>query len=291
MRLIDALFAVTVAVLWGGNFIAAKYSVAYFPPFFATALRFVIVSALLLPFVTPPSRAQITHILPVAIMSSLHFSLMFVALSYHLDIASCAVISQMGVPFACILGAIFLGDRIGLWRAGGILIAFSGITLVAGSPQLLNNLTPFYIMIASTFCWGSANVLIKRAQGIPSMTLLAWVSLFTIPILFLLSFLLEGSHWQLLAAPPPPAVLALCYTAIGSTVIAYGLWYKLLSQFDVSQIAPFSLLAPVFGIGFGQLFFHEALTPKIIAGGILTIAGVAVIVIRRPKTIPLGEPI
>lgn len=289
MRLIDTLFAIAVAVLWGGNFVAAKISVGYFPPFYATALRFIMVSALMLPFVPRPTLAQMKRILPVAIASSLHFSLMLLALSQGLGVASCAVLGQMGVPFACMLGALFLGDRIGIWRISGIAIAFLGVAIVAGTPNILADMTPFYTILASTFCWGGANVLIKRAHGIPSLALLAWVSLFTIPILLVLSFLIEDHHMQLLASPPLKESLALLYTIIGSTVIAYGLWYRLLSQFDISQVAPFSLLAPVFGIAFGQLFYEEALTLHIIGGGLLTIAGVAIIVLRRPKTIPLGE--
>lgn len=289
MRFIDILFAVTVALMWGGNFIAAKYAITYFPSFFVTALRFIIVATVLIPFVPRPSRAQMKRILPVAVTSSLHFSLMYLALSYHIEVASCAVIGQMGVPFACILGAIFLRDRIGIWRISGIVIAFVGIGIVAGTPNLLSDMTPFYIMIASTFCWGCANVFIKRTHGINNMALLAWVSLFTVPILLCLSFLMEGNQFPLLMSPPLVPVLGLCYTAVCSTIIAYGLWYRLIAQFDISQVAPFSLLTPIFGTVFAQLFFQEALTLHIIAGGILTIAGVGVIVLRRPKTIPLGE--
>jgi O-acetylserine/cysteine efflux transporter len=289
MRVLDICFAITVAVMWGGNFVAGKYGVAYFPPIFITGLRFVLVAAMLLPFVPRPSVRQMRIIFPIAVMSTLHFSLLFAALAEGMDIASCAVIGQLGVPFACILGAIFLKDRVGIWRISGIAIAFIGVAIVAGTPNILDNMTAFYIMLGGTFSWGSVNVLVKRAHDIPSMTLLAWVSLFTIPMLFGLSYVVEGNNLPLLESPPLSAVTALFYTAIGSTVVAYGLWYKLLSQYDVSQVTPFSLLAPVFGIAFGQMFFTEELTLQIIIGGLLTIAGVALIVLRRPKTLPLGE--
>ncbi len=289
MRLLDIFFAVTVAVMWGGNFISAKYGVAYFPPFFITTLRFICVSAMLLPFVARPTRAQMTAIIPIAAMSTMHFSLLFVALAEGLEISSCALVGQLGVPIACILGAVFLKDRIGIWRISGIVIAFIGIAIVAGTPNIMAHPLAFYMALGSTFSWGVANVLIKRLQGINSMTLLAWISLFTIPMLVPLSLALEPGAITLLASPPLSALLSILYTAIGSTIIAYGLWYHLLARYNVSQVTPFSLLTPVFGIGFGQLFFAEVLTFEVILGGLLTIAGVAVIVIRRPKTILLGE--
>jgi O-acetylserine/cysteine efflux transporter len=283
------LFAVSVAVLWGGNFVAAKYSVSYFPGFFVSVLRFVAVSALLLPFVPRPTRKQIIAIIPLAGMSMLHFSLLFVALEQGLDVASCALIGQLGVPIACILGAIFLNDRIGLWRIGGIVIAFAGISVVAGTPNILAHMTAFYLALGSTFTWGVANVLVKKLHGISHMTLLAWVSVFSVPYIGVLSYIFEPNSIPLLYSPPWQPVVSLAYTVVCSTIMAYGFWYYLLNRYNVSQVAPFSLLTPVFGIGFAQFFFTEELTLQVILGGIMTILGVAIIVMRRPKTIPLGE--
>ena len=289
MRPLDIASAILVPILWGANFVAAKYGVAFFPPFLLTALRFVMVSLILVPLVARPTFGQLKQIAILSTMSTLHFSLIFVAIYYQLDIASSALIGQLGVPFACILGAIFLDDRIGIWRISGIIIAFLGIGVVSGAPNILEHLNGFYAALGSTVTWGIANVLIKRIHGVSSMSMLAWMGLCTVPMLFALSYIFEYAQWPHLANAPLSAVLGLTYTAICSTILAYGLWYNLLTRFSVSQVTPYSLVTPVFGIGFGQLFFHEELTMQIIIGGLVTIVGVAVIVIRRPKTIMLGE--
>jgi len=288
MRPLDIFSAIMVAVFWGGNFVAAKYGVAYFPPFLLTAIRFIIASLILIPLVPRPTFAQMKQIAVLSSMSTLHFSLIFVALYLGLDIASCALIGQLGVPFACILGAIFLQDRIGVWRVSGIVIAFLGTAIVAGTPHIFEHLPGFYAALASTFTWGVANVLIKRITNINSMSLLAWMGLFTVPMLLALSLVFEP-NWPAFTDVPLTAVLGLGYTAIFSTLVAYGLWYYLLGKYTVSQVSPYSLLTPIFGIAFGQMFFTEELTAQVIIGGIITIVGVTVIVIRRPKTIPLGE--
>lgn len=280
--------AVMVAVFWGGNFVAAKFGVAYFPPFLLTALRFIIASAILLPLVPRPEKRHMKDIFFLSTMSTLHFSLIFVALYRGLDIASSALIGQLGVPFACILGAIFLNDKLGMVRISGIIIAFFGTAIVAGAPNIVEHLPAFYAALGSTFTWGVANVLIKRIQNINSMSLLAWVSLFTVPQLLLLSLLFEP-HWPAFTDVPLSAALGVGYTALCSTLIAYGMWYYLLGKYTVTQVSPYGLLTPIFGIAFGQLFFTEQLTAEVIVGGIITIVGVTVIVFRRPKTIPLGE--
>ncbi len=288
MRPLHLLFAVLVAVLWGGNFIAAKYSVAYFPPFLVTALRFALVALMMVPFVPRPTLQQLRRLLPIAVMSTLHFSLLFVALHRQLDISTAALIGQLGVPFACLLGVIFLKDTLGPWRIGGIAISFAGMAVILGAPNISANPTAFFIGLASALTWGAANVLIKRVEDMGSMQMLAWVSVLIIPIALVLSLLFEPSLPPFLEAPPE-ALAGLLYTAFFSTVVAYGLWYMLLSRYTVSQVTPFQMLTPIFGIAFGKWFFAEQLTPELLWGGALTIIGVAVIVIRRPKTLPLGE--
>ena len=289
MRPLDIFAAFMVSVLWGANFVAAKFGTAFFPPFLLTGMRFTIVSLILIPFVPRPTLPQIKQIALLATMSTLHFSLIFVAIYLGLDIASGALIGQLGVPFACILGAIFLGDRIGPWRIAGIIIAFIGTVIVAGAPNIPSHLPGFYAALGSTMTWGIANILIKRIHGVSSMSLLAWMGLCTIPMLFVLSCIFEHNTWPVLTAAPLSALLGVLYTALCSTIIAYGLWYYLLARHSVSQVTPYSLLTPVFGIAFGEIFFKEMLTMPVIVGGIITIIGVAIIVLRRPKTILLGE--
>lgn len=288
MSALHVFFAISVAFIWGCNFVAAKYGVAYYPPFLLTAIRFTAVSVILLPFVPRPSWAQFKRIMLISTMSSLHFSLIFVALAWELDIPSSTLIGQLGVPFACLLGVVFLGDRLGLWRISGIIIAFAGTLIVSGTPNIAAHLPGFYAALASTLTWGVANVLVKRVSELNPMSLLAWMGACTVPTLFTLAYLFEPT-WPDLFHPPLSAFAGVSFTIICSTILAYGLWYFLLSRYDVSQVAPFSLMTPIFGIMAGQLFFHEDLTWQVIVGGLVTLVGVAIIVLRRPKTIPLGE--
>lgn len=289
MSPLHVFFAISVALIWGCNFVAARFGVAYYPPFLLTALRFTAASVILIPLVPRPTWPQLKQIMLISTMSSLHFSLIFVALALHLDIASSALIGQLGVPFACLLGVIFLGDRLGIWRIGGIIIAFLGTMIVAGTPAISEHLPAFYAALGSTLTWGIANVMVKRVSDVGSMSLLAWIGLCTVPMLFTLSLIFEYQDWPPIFSPPLSAFLGVSFTVFFSTIIAYGLWYFLLSHYSVSQVTPYSLLTPAFGIAAGQVFFTETLSPQTIIGGIITILGVAVIVLRRPRTIPLGE--
>ena len=71
--------------------------------------------------------------------------------------------------------------------------------------------------------------------------------------------------------------------AILVTVISYVMWYRILRRYSVNQAMPFTLLVPVIGVLAAALLLDEPLTLRVILGGVATIAGVAVIVLRRPK--------
>lgn len=290
MRAVDIFSGILVAALWGGNYTASKIGIAHFSPFFFTALRYGTVAAMLLPFMPRPTKSQMKAIaIQAFFLGVMHIALLVLSLQLGLTIASSAIVVQLGVPFSCILGVLFLKDRIGKWRLGGLLLAFGGIAIVAGAPNITEHPLAFCIGVASAMSWAIANLLVKRMGDVSALQLSAWMGLFAFPPLVIISAIFEPNQWQLLPSTPFDVIMSIVYSSIGSTIIAYTLWYYLLKKYDVTQVSPFSLLAPIFGTAFGQMFFAEQLSSQLIIGGIVTVAGVAVIIARRPKIAVLGK--
>ncbi len=290
MPVFHIFLAICVAAIWGGNFVAAKYGLAYFPPFLLSSLRFIIVAAALFPFLPKVSLLEIRRIAVLSFtLGTLHLAMLFYSMYLGLNIASTAIISQMGVPFACILSAIFLNDRLGKWRTGGMVVAFIGIAIVSGSPNAFDHPLGTVISFMAAFFWGAANLLMKNIGMINIFRLLAWLSLFTAPQLLLISYLFESEQINLLINMPIDIAWSVAYTAFVSTIGGYGMWYYLMARYPMTQVAPFSLLVPIFSIAFGKVFFSEALPIQTLLGGAIAIIGVAVIIIRRPKLAALGE--
>lgn len=286
------LACILVAALWGGNFVAAKIAMEHYPPLLYASLRFFGVALLLAPFLRWPTGHWKDLNIFALTLGTLHFSFTFVAIHMGLDIPTAILTSQMGVPFSCVLGAIMLKDRLGPWRSFGLMIAFLGLLVIAGSPNLREHMTAFWLMLTGAFFWSLSNIQIKKLADLPIFTTLGWTSLISAPQLLLISLIMEGSSLPYLAPTllPLKASLAVVYSIIGSTVIAYGLWYRLLGKHKVSQVVPFSLLIPFFGITAGVLILGEPLTTSTIIGGIITLSGVGTIVIRKPKMFRGQEP-
>jgi O-acetylserine/cysteine efflux transporter len=57
-------------------------------------------------------------------------------------------------------------------------------------------------------------------------------------------------------------------------------YYYLLQRYEVSLIAPMSLLSPILGVIFGVTILGEPLTGRIAIGAAVAFAGVAILAIR-----------
>jgi O-acetylserine/cysteine efflux transporter len=219
----------------------------------------------------------------------MHFSLPYLGMQLGLNVASTAITAQLGIPFSCLLGAIIMNDKLGRWRTLGMVISFGGMLIVFGEPNVLDHKDGFLCVLIGAVFWGICNVLLKQVKGIAMLQMLAWMAVFTVPPVLIISFIFEPGAWHTLYNIPHSALMGLLYTVLISTVIAHSGWYFLLQTYPITYVAPYSLMTPVAGALFALWFFGEVITFNLILGGFITLAGVAIIVARRPK-IAILEP-
>jgi len=242
-----------------------------------------LVAVMLLPFVQRP-QGQWPQVLQISVtLGLLHFALMFTGLS-RLDAATAAIAIQLQVPFASILAAIFLGDRLGWRRALGMAIAFGGVGFIAGEPRLQGQYLALGFVLSAAAMWSIANLQVKLLGKVDGMMLIAWTAVFATPQLLVASFLLESGQLEALATADWRAFASIAYQAAFVVVLGYGLWYWLLQRYEVNQAMPFTLLVPPFAVVASVVFLDETLTLPMVLGGLMTILGVGIIVLRRPRT-------
>ena len=136
-------------------------------------------------------------------------------------------------------------------------------------------------MILSAFFFALASILIKRLKDIDFVSVNAWVSILSLPQAVLISACFEGQHFQAAMTAPWQTWLVLIYMALGATIIGQGLWYRTLARHDTNSVMPFTLLVPVFGVFFGIIFLGENLDFQNVSGGLVTIAGVGIVLTHR----------
>ena len=262
------IFAVCITMIWAGNFVASKYGMMHFSPFLLSSLRFWATGLALTPFVGLPAKHEWKGIFVLSLVLCCgHLAFAILGMAHGLDIATTVITIQLGTPFACALGAIFFNDKLGPWRTGGLVIAFLGIFLVVGTPNVSANYHGFLMVLFSALMFGLANLCMKRYGGLPILKLVGWMSLMAGPEILLVSLTLEHGQWVQMHDIPLSGFLSVGYSAFVSTIFGYGGWYYLLGKHPVSHVTPFSLLVPVFGIIGGAMIFGEKVGALTLAGG------------------------
>ena len=284
MRPLHAAIFVAIMAIWGLNFVVAKIGLAQLPPLLMIALRWALVAVMLAPFVARP-KGRWREVMSISFtLGFLHFALMFTGLR-EIDASTAAIAIQLQLPFAALLSAIIFKDPLGWRRTLGMAISFVGVALVAGEPRLDGHYVALAMVIAAACIWSVANIQIKLMGDIDGLSLIAWISIFAAPQMALGSYLLEDGQGAALAAADWRAWASVVYQAVFVVGIGYGAWYWLLKRYAVNQVMPYMLLMPVFGVASGVAFLDEPVTLTLVAGAALTILGIGIIIIRRPKLV------
>jgi drug/metabolite transporter (DMT)-like permease len=182
-------------------------------------------------------------------------------------------------PLAVALMAKFLfGELVGLWGWLGLFFGVIGISLL-GIPQewllavwhgeTMLSLQPIDQLLTQLFQNGQWLMLLAALSMAVGTVLVRYVSRYADPVaatgwhmvlggipLFLGSGFWETQQWQNLQ---PTDWLALSYSTVFGSAIAYGLFFYFASSGNLTSFSSLTFLTPVFALLFGNLFLAETL--------------------------------
>ncbi|MBV8537085.1 MAG: EamA family transporter, partial [Alphaproteobacteria bacterium] len=166
---------VVLSVIWGISTPISKIGVNELPPLFMLAVRFFIVA--LAAFFYPVSGLQMKNLFRLSLtLAALHFPCMFIGLRY-VDASAAAVLTQLQLPFAAVLAAFVFGERLSARAISGIGLAFFGVVVIAGTPNIFAaGWTGLILMIAGAFFWAIASLQMKSLGAISPFAANAWLA-------------------------------------------------------------------------------------------------------------------
>ncbi len=288
----DILLAVLASVIWGLSFLATRWGVESFTAAQLTALRFFIacIPVLLLP------RPRISWPLLIATGATLflgQFFLVFLAFRYGMPAGLASATQQVHVFFTVLMAAIFMHEIPTRRQTAGIVVAFSGLVLIAFSAGVDLPLIALGLALSAAFSWGIGNILLKHAsknskKPIPMVPLMAWLSLVPpLPALALSYFFdTDASLLDAVTKASWISLASVIYLGTVSTVLAYAIWGHLLTRYPAAVVTPFSLLVPCTGILASAIVFGEVFPPIRYGGMALILAGLAIVVLPGSKATP-----
>ncbi|WP_446223966.1 EamA family transporter [Nocardia sp. IBHARD005] len=279
----DRLLGLTVVVLWGLNFLAIRIGLDHFPPFFFVALRFAVIAIPVLIFIPRPAVRTRWLLLYGTGFGTLQFAFLFTAMRTGMPTGLASLVLQSSAPFTVVLGAVLLRERLRPVQVAGLAVAVLGMVIIGADRMATATLLPVLLTLAGGLGWAFGNIGARRAgadsPGYNPLHLTLWMSVVPVVPMLALSMAVEGPGTGLRAigtafsADGLPALAALAYIAVLSTVCGSSLWTYLMSRYPAGTVAPLSLLVPVVGIAAAWTVLGEEPSVAALIGGAVVIAG------------------
>jgi len=149
--------------------------------------------------------------------------------------------------------------------------------MVIGLPEETPPLLPVALIIAGAFAWALGQVLARKLGRDDGLRFLRASAVASVPQLLLATLVFESGQIAALQTASFTQWAALLFVGVIGFYAAYAAWYALLRQCRMDEVAPFVLLMPVFGIASAFLVLGESIAPAQTAGGIIILAGLAVV--------------
>ena len=273
------LLALAIVAVWGTNFVVIKLSLEAFPPFLFATLRYTF-AFLPLAFFIPRPKVSWGNMCAYGVAIGVgQFGILFFAIDGRISPGLASLVIQTQVFFTIGFAMFFAKERLRLYQAVAVSIAMTGLGTIALHTDASTTFLGLALVVFAGLSWGVGNTVSRRAGSINMLAYVVWASAFSLPPLFLMSWIFEGGWEQMstsISSAPIGAWAGVFWQSWGNTVFGYAAWAWLLSKHPAAVVGPAPLLVPIFGMGASAYFLSEPLPLwKILAAG-LVIAGLVV---------------
>jgi len=279
----DILIALCAPILLGFGFVIAKPAMQQFPPFLLMGLRFTI-AALILIWWFPIPRGLLKNLFIVSFIGgTLTYGLVYMGLN-SVDASSSTLLIQTEVPFGVIIAYFLFKEKPGIKNIVGIVIAFLGLFVLLGAPNLQGKLIGVLLLLSGAFTWSLGMVMAKPiVKKIGGFAVTAWVCLFSGPMLLLGSFIFDGNTINYFLSANFHGWLIVAYLSLIMQPLAYGTWYHVIGRNPIHKVLPVMLLLPLTGLSTAIFLLGEEPTKQVFIGGVIILFGIGMILFSKPK--------
>ena len=277
----DTLLALLVPIVLGFGFVIAKPAMESFPPLLLNGLRWSLSGLIMFYFFPFPKNFLKQMIFISFVGCTLQYGLSYSGLNI-IDGTSATLFVQAEIPFGILIAFFLLGERPPLKNIIGLVIAFIGIYILAGNPNLDGKMIGVIFILTAAFLWSFAQVLAKDvSEKIGGLALTAWLGVFAGPQCIIASYFIEGNTLDYIFNASKEAWIIVIYLAVGMNVIGYSCWYSVLSRNPVNNVMSVLLLFPITGLLTSIFILKETPNAYAYVGGAIIISGVAMILINK----------
>ena len=283
MNFKDTLLASLVPIFLGFGFVIAKPAMEYFPPYLLMGMRFTI-PALILIWWFPIPKGLFLDLFKVSFIgNTLQYGLTYNGLNI-IDASSAVLLIQLEVPFGILIAFFLLKEIPSIKNIIGLVIAFFGVFILTGAPNLEGKYFGVLLTLSGAFTWSLGAVMAKPlSKKIGALALMTWLAVFSGPMLILISVIVNGNPIQYILIANFNSWLTVLYLGFFMQPAAYGAWYYVLSKYPVNKVMPVLLLLPVTGLITAIFLLGEDPPKQVFLGGTVIVFGVGMILLGKNK--------
>ena len=289
MRARDVVELLLLSVLWGAAYLFMRAAVPAFGPAPLVATRMGLAALLLLPVLVLRGGvpALLAHPRQLLVLGVPYTALPFMLLGFaslHITAGLVAVLNATAPLFAALIAHYVLKERLGAWRACGLVIGFAGVAILmwgSGSFDTESGVLAVLAVLLTSLFWGlGANYARKHLASVDSMVM-------TVGSLMAASLFLAPFAWASWPSesPGPRAWAELAFLGVASSGLGFLLYFRLLRRIGPVRAMSVTFLNPLVAMASGALYLGEAVTLQMLAGGAVVLLGTALSLglIGRPR--------
>ena len=278
----DLLIALAVPLLWGFGLAISKLGMEQLPPMLINGLRWIIAGLVLVWWFPIPKKVMKEIFLVSFVAVTLQYGLTYTGVSM-IDASSAVLLVQSEVPFGVLVAFFMLKERPPIKNIIGLFIAFTGLVVLTGAPNLEGKYFGVFLVLLGALTWAFGQVIAKPvSEKISSpIALTAWIGILGGPQLIIASAFVEGDTLKHITSANYVAWSIVLYLALLMTAVGYSFWYYILKRYPVNKVMPIHLLLPVSGIITAIVLLKERPSIEVFVGGVIILLGVGLILISR----------
>ncbi|MFR9774540.1 EamA family transporter [Micromonospora sp. MS34] len=290
---------ILVYLLWGSTYLGIRVAVESLPPLTSAAMRFAAaagVLALVLRLRRGPGALRVDRrqagsaaLIGVLLLAGGN-GMVVLAESGPPGVAvpsGIAALLVATVPLLVVLLRTLGGDRPRPWTFAGVALGFVGLVLLVaptGGPGAVPVVGALTVVVGAT-SWSVGSYLSGRIR-MPGNPFVATVYEMVAGAVALAVIAAGRGEWRGFtpAEVTGRSWAALAYLMVAGSLVAFTAYVWLLHHAPISLVATYAYVNPAVAVALGALLAAEPVTAHVLLGGVVIVAGVAVVVsTERPR--------
>lgn len=191
-----------------------------------------------------------------------------------------SIFLQFSAFFTILISWLILKEKINTTHIIGMVCSAMGLLMILNSSEERSTTAGILLVLMAALSWSLCNILIKIKKPDDMIAFIIWSSLFSSPVILLLTLLTKGlsPFEDLLSKLTWGASFSVFFQAYITTIFGYRIWNNLMKKYPASTVAPLSLIVPASGLLTSYLFLGEEISLFQLLAILLIFVGLAIFI-------------